>query len=401
MRVALAAAAALAASGPVAAQGIVRLAVLPFEASAEDADWLAWVMPVAIERALATNSLIDITRPAEWSEATRQLGLSPREAARDNRVALAAVLNLDVAICGWVSCDLDAFLMDVEVLRIPGGERIAAQSFRGPIADPLPTAVLAASFASESATGAPLLTYAREAGAPREATPAALRAYGEGLAALDRARGAEARGNHDSRLEALVAASDALAEAVKLAPSLLWHYDALLEASSGIVAMASDLGAAYVNMAVARRALGEHSEALAVLRAGVAAASTDASVRVALAALLLDMAAVSPAEADALRKEALAEATEAARLAATAPDAWQVLGAAQFEAGKFDDAASSYRRAAELRPDDPISLLGLGLALARLGLWEEARPHLLRVLQLDTGARAERARSELRRMGML
>jgi tetratricopeptide (TPR) repeat protein len=60
--------------------------------------------------------------------------------------------------------------------------------------------------------------------------------------------------------------------------------------------------------------------------------------------------------------------------------AWQLLGAALGNQGK--DALMAWSRAAQLMPEDPVSQLNLGNALARLGRTEEARESFRRALDI-------------------
>jgi tetratricopeptide (TPR) repeat protein len=60
--------------------------------------------------------------------------------------------------------------------------------------------------------------------------------------------------------------------------------------------------------------------------------------------------------------------------------AWQLLGAALANQGK--DALMAWSRAAQLMPEDPVSQLNLGNALARLGRTEEAQASFRRALDI-------------------
>jgi len=78
-----------------------------------------------------------------------------------------------------------------------------------------------------------------------------------------------------------------------------------------------------------------------------------------------------------------------------------MLGAAAFDASDYEAASEAYQRAVDLDPVDPVCRLGLGLALVRLGLWEEARPHLEATLELDpAGPYGRRAEGELDRTAL-
>ncbi|KAJ1725632.1 Superkiller protein 3, partial [Coemansia erecta] len=92
--------------------------------------------------------------------------------------------------------------------------------------------------------------------------------------------------------------------------------------------------------------------------------------------------------------EALAEGAAAARAAVAAAaaaagaqqGAWLVeqhVGRACQRLGLAQRAAAAYARCAEIRPDDPAALLGLGLARLALGCAADARPLLERALAAD------------------
>ncbi|TAK69732.1 MAG: tetratricopeptide repeat protein [Actinomycetota bacterium] len=60
----------------------------------------------------------------------------------------------------------------------------------------------------------------------------------------------------------------------------------------------------------------------------------------------------------------------------TARSARETLARAQFDAGRYAEAAASFRVLAEASPDDDYAHFGLGLALWRLGRFRLAREHL-------------------------
>jgi tetratricopeptide (TPR) repeat protein len=58
-------------------------------------------------------------------------------------------------------------------------------------------------------------------------------------------------------------------------------------------------------------------------------------------------------------------------------------GAADFDQGKYEDAASNYRKAVELNPSYAAAHLGLGKALWKLGRREESIHHLRLAVKLN------------------
>jgi Flp pilus assembly protein TadD len=79
------------------------------------------------------------------------------------------------------------------------------------------------------------------------------------------------------------------------------------------------------------------------------------------------------------RGSAAAAAQLLERAAAAEPESRSVLealGRAQFDARRYDEAASSFRRIVEVIPTDDYAQFGLGLALARTGDPGAAAEHL-------------------------
>ena len=62
---------------------------------------------------------------------------------------------------------------------------------------------------------------------------------------------------------------------------------------------------------------------------------------------------------------------------------WLEQGNAQFNAGRLEEAATSYRMAAELEPAQPVAEYNLGVALQRLGRHEQAMAHFQRAMELQ------------------
>jgi tetratricopeptide (TPR) repeat protein len=60
----------------------------------------------------------------------------------------------------------------------------------------------------------------------------------------------------------------------------------------------------------------------------------------------------------------------------TAPSLREALARAEFDAGRYRDAAESFRRLLEAEPDNDYALFGLGLAESRLGQFVAAAEHL-------------------------
>lgn len=218
---------------------------------------------------------------------------------------------------------------------------------------------------------------------------------------MDAAGGAASTGDVRAQSRELIAASNNLASVVNSQPDLLWPYDALMEASSAIIELDPSVSAAYVNIGIAQAALGDLQGAVSILRQGRRMAESDPTVRLALANYLLDLAARGSIRREGLLEEARAAAGEATALAPESQSAWVMLGAAAFDASDYEAASEAYQRAVDLDPVDPVCRLGLGLALVRLGLWEEARPHLEATLELDpAGPYGRRAEGELDRTAL-
>lgn len=383
------------------AQSLRRVAFLPFEADEASDQWLGHLVSDLANRALATNTLADVPEAAEWARGRLKMRMSYVDSAVRDPAAACEVLDLDFVVRGWARRDGDTGVFDVELMETASGSRILAQSFRSPVSDLAEAALAMASRCSEAIYGAPLLAYARQVVRPVAVRADVLEAYGRGLASLDAAAEAGARGDVRTQSRELVAASNYLAQVVNAQPELLWPYDALMEASNAIIELDPTVAAAYVNIGIAEGALGNIQGAVAILRQGRRMAREDPTVRVALANFLLDLAARSGIRRQELLEEAQLAAREATNLAPQDPSAWAMLGAAAYDAASYEAAAEAYGRASELDPFDAVPRLGLGLSLVRLGLWEDARPHLEAVLELDpAGSMGRRARTELERMAV-
>ncbi len=387
------------AAGAASAQvSITRIGFLPFAPESGDAAWAGYLLAEGATRALDTNAYADVPEARQVRALHLDLDGTLLEAARKDPLAAARALDLDAVAYGWVRLDGAMVVLDAELADVSTGERLVAQTYRAPIDRPLDAALALASRVSDALLGGPLYTYALSVVEPAPVEPAVLERYGRGLAALDEALAAEARAEAVARAQGLRDASNLLAQAVNLQPGFLWPYDSLLEASQRILELEPSMGSAYVNIAVAHHALGDAEEAARVLRQGAQAAPHDALVRIALVDRLLDLASHDAVGRPALLAEALQNAESATLSDATLPAAWESLGAAAFDSGNYPRAEQAYARAVGLAPTDPVACLGYGLALVRQGKWELARPRLERVLALDHGAYAARARSELDRI---
>jgi tetratricopeptide (TPR) repeat protein len=377
---------------------IQRIGVLPLVEENAEVLGAGWLIADMAGRALATDSLADVPKREEIATAIGKLGGPLSDAAASDGLAAARALDLDYFGRGWVRPDGDTIVADVEVWEVARGARLCAQTFRADRGDLPGSATLIASRISEAVLGHPLLSYALEAVRPPGSSPAALRFYGRGLAALDQALGALARRTMGAYGAHLTEASNRLADAVNSSPSLLWPYDALLDASGRIIDMNPTVGAAYINIAVAKQALGDLGGAMSILRRGTDAATENPVLRVALANVVLEAAGRGVLDRDTLRAEAKAAASKATLLDPSLPAAWTALGAACFDSGQYEEALAAYLRSATLAPLDAVAELGAGLSLLRLGRWEEAQGHLRRVLDLDAGPLAARAKEELQRI---
>ena len=65
-----------------------------------------------------------------------------------------------------------------------------------------------------------------------------------------------------------------------------------------------------------------------------------------------------------------------------------------YRAGRIDEARDRFAAAVAADPGDPAAQYGLGLALAKLGRWEDAQPPLEKAISLRPDfASARRART--------
>jgi Flp pilus assembly protein TadD len=78
-------------------------------------------------------------------------------------------------------------------------------------------------------------------------------------------------------------------------------------------------------------------------------------------------------------------------LRAAFPEAWNELGYALRNQGRYAESLDAYREALRLRPDFPEALEYLGEAYVKMGRLEDARRVLERLRVLDTGRAAELA----------
>jgi Flp pilus assembly protein TadD len=72
------------------------------------------------------------------------------------------------------------------------------------------------------------------------------------------------------------------------------------------------------------------------------------------------------------RKQALAAARKAVKLAGSSSAAWNTLGRAQLAYHNYDDAITAFERAVELNPENAFAWNNLGFTLNTLELWDEA-----------------------------
>ena len=88
---------------------------------------------------------------------------------------------------------------------------------------------------------------------------------------------------------------------------------------------------------------------------------------------------------------AVAAFRRAAQLRPDFPEAWNELGFALRNQGRYADSLDAYDRALKLRPNFPEALEYLGEAYVKMGRLDDARRVLDRLRPLDTGRAAELA----------
>lgn len=93
-------------------------------------------------------------------------------------------------------------------------------------------------------------------------------------------------------------------------------------------------------------------------------------------------------EAEAFAREqkwpfAASAYTEATKLKADFPEAWNGLGHARKMQGKFPEALTAYQEALRLKPDFPQALEYLGETYVEMGKTDEARATLAKLQPLD------------------
>jgi tetratricopeptide (TPR) repeat protein len=66
---------------------------------------------------------------------------------------------------------------------------------------------------------------------------------------------------------------------------------------------------------------------------------------------------------------------------------WWALGHVLLNMGDFDHAIARMNKACELEPDNLRYLLDLAKSLEMLGEYEQARPHLEHIIEVDGGSR--------------
>ena len=90
-------------------------------------------------------------------------------------------------------------------------------------------------------------------------------------------------------------------------------------------------------------------------------------------------------------KEAEAAFRRALDLRAAFPEAWNELGYALRQQGRYPESLDAYAEALRLRPDFPEALEYLGEAYVKLGRLDDARRVLDRLRPLDPGRAGELA----------
>jgi Flp pilus assembly protein TadD len=88
---------------------------------------------------------------------------------------------------------------------------------------------------------------------------------------------------------------------------------------------------------------------------------------------------------------AVAAFRHATQLRPDFPEAWNELGFALRNQGRYPDSLDAYDRALKLRPNFPEALEYLGEAYVKMGRLDDARRVLERLRPLDTGRAAELA----------
>ncbi len=98
------------------------------------------------------------------------------------------------------------------------------------------------------------------------------------------------------------------------------------------------------------------------------------------------------------REQALADFTEAIRLAPNAPYPYYNRGNAYYDLGKFDEALADYSAAIERGPEMALAYYNRGLTYQKLGNRDRSIEDFQKALTLDPGSQA--ARDRLNKLGV-
>ncbi len=208
-----------------------------------------------------------------------------------------------------------------------------------------------------------------------ELDPAAPHAH-ENLAAVHvrRGRWREALSEH---LRAAELDPAGAASRFGLASFLLSHgLDLAVSEFREAASLDPDLPDVHLELGLALADLGETPEALRELSAAVAAAPEDPVARHELALLLVE-------QGD--DRAAIGHLREAVRLDPSAFEPHLDLGACYARKGFLAESERAYRKAAELRPDDPRAPYDLAVLQLQRDLPEEAVASLRQAMALDAG----------------
>lgn len=339
----------LAADGTIAARAPARyaVAVLPLTAS-DELQWASSALVEMLSERLAEDEELRVVPSLRTAQVLDDLGFVPGQLGARELQQLADFLRVDRLVMGDLRTAGDSFQVELRLLsELDGGQPRTIGSVDGPLDDLFIRSASLVDDVHEALEGRKL------AGSPvLSNSPEALRAYGEGLAAL-------ARGEP-------LAAAPALEQAV---------------------AADAGFGTAWIRLSKAYQDLGRRDEAI---DAAKRATQLDLEGRAAYEA----RARLALAEGDpSAARQYLAELTAAYPNDAVA---WTALGEAYGEEGDFAAAVMNLERAVELDAGEPHAWYLLGRYAIMAGDLERAvGEHLVQALALHTALGNEQGQGDV------